>query len=491
MEWFSGDVGAAISTAKSKKAIFCVFITGSDENSTKVLEMIENKELSERYKDLVCIKIEQGSTTFSQFSQIYPVLLVPSIFYINSGTGVDLEVTVTTGDEKSIVAGLDRALEKFNSSEKPAESSPSTSSTSQSQPTEEAKEAKVEEEKPKPSESQTTESQDMESRVSRAREMLDETVGVVGPVQSHDTPTPLEDRVSRAKNLMQQRREEKEREEEEKEKRKEMERRNLGRDVQEMQRKQEEQKIQEMVKERQKEKEEERMARARVQAQIEQDRADRAAKFQREKDEREERRKEKERQELAEQAAKADREAAERSTVARLQFRLPDGSSRTHHFPADTTLDEVYKWVSTDLDSRFSNFSLSTTFPRRSLDTQPRGNTLKELQLAPSATIMVLPSSGGSSALTSGDGSLFSFLMLLLSPFTFLWGLVTSFLNPPPASGGNAQQGASQGAAPGAGSSAGGSQPTRPKRGGNIGRLSNVSDDDETNTYNGNSTQQM
>ena len=77
MEWFSGDVGAAISTAKSKKAIFCVFVTGKcfwfwrlimicrpifhnkrfdvllescidlfagpDENSTKVLEMVENK----------------------------------------------------------------------------------------------------------------------------------------------------------------------------------------------------------------------------------------------------------------------------------------------------------------------------------------------------------------------------------------------------------------------------------------------------------------
>jgi hypothetical protein len=32
MEWFSGDVGSAISSAKAKKAIFCVYITGNFRN---------------------------------------------------------------------------------------------------------------------------------------------------------------------------------------------------------------------------------------------------------------------------------------------------------------------------------------------------------------------------------------------------------------------------------------------------------------------------
>ena len=60
--------------------------------------------------------------------------------------------------------------------------------------------------------------------------------------------------------------------------------------------------------------------------------------FKKEKDEREEQRKEAERKTLAEQAAKADRDAAQRSTISRLQFRLPDGRSRTHEFLADSTL---------------------------------------------------------------------------------------------------------------------------------------------------------
>jgi len=488
MEWFTGDVGSAITLAKSKNAIFCVYITGQDDMSVKLLEMTQTTDFSEKYKDIVCIKIEQGTTTFSQFSQIYPVLMVPSIYYINSATGVDIEVTVTTGDVQSVLAGLDRAVDKFNDSSAAPSQVASTS--------EAAKPAadKQESEDAKPSTS--VESQDVGARVSRARELLDENVGNVGPVQGHDTPTRLEDRVSRAKDFIQQRQEEKSKEEEEKEKSKEIERRNLGRDVQEFQRKQEEQKIQEMVKERQKEKEEERQARARVQAQIEQDRADRAARFKKEKDEREEQRKEAERKTLAEQAAKADRDAAQRSTISRLQFRLPDGRSRTHEFSADSSLDEVYKWVSTDLEAGFSRFTLSTTFPRRNLDDSPRSSTLRDLQLAPSGTVMVLPVASSSSALMANDGSLMSLLMLLMTPFTFLWGLVSSFINPPPSRGPSGNGVASGGSA---GQTLGGSTQTdrntnRPKRGENMGRISNLheqSDDDEQNTYNGNSTQQM
>ena len=50
--------------------------------------------------------------------------------------------------------------------------------------------------------------------------MLHENVGAVGPIEAHVTPTPLDARVSRAKNLMQQKREEKEQEEEDTEKNK-------------------------------------------------------------------------------------------------------------------------------------------------------------------------------------------------------------------------------------------------------------------------------
>ena len=64
------------------------------------------------------------------------------------------------------------------------------------------------------------------------RELLDENVGRVGgAVEGHDTPTAMEERVARAKRLMQQRQLEKERVEQEKEKEKELERRALGKNL--------------------------------------------------------------------------------------------------------------------------------------------------------------------------------------------------------------------------------------------------------------------
>jgi len=493
MEWFTGDVGSAIGAAKQRKSIFCVYVVGEDEMSTKLVSMTETEDFKDRYKDMVCIKIDQASTTFTQFSQIYPVFMVPSIFYINSATGVDIEVTVTTNDEKSVIAGLERALQKFNepcttttAKTPPATSNsqPTTDNTPVQEANKESNEIAASEEAGESAASEVaadteaSTSAAVHERVNRAREMLNDNVGVIGDVQGHDTPTSLEERVSRAKDLIQQKREEKSKEESDKEKNLEKERRQLGKDVQDMQRKQEDQKIQEMVRERQKEREEEKAAKARVQAQIEQDRLDRAERYKREKDEREELRKEKEREALAEQAARADRDAAERSTISRIQFRLPDGRSRTQQFPAESQLDEVYTWVSTSLDSGFSKFSLSTTFPRRNLDDQSRSITLKELQLAPSGTILVLPAT--SSSLSTSDGSLMSFLMLLLSPFTFLWSLISSFINPPP----SRQDPPSSGQNRNAGN-------RRSNRAGNIGRIGQFSDDDEQNTYNGNSTQQQ
>ena len=78
--------------------------------------------------------------------------------------------------------------------------------------------------------------------------------------------------------------------------------------------------------------------------------------------------------------------------LSRIQFRLPDGSSQTQHFPADSALSELYSFVRTGLATKFTSFSLSMAFPRRNLDTEDMASSLKELQMAPSATVMVLPS---------------------------------------------------------------------------------------------------
>ena len=89
---------------------FQLLIGPSDDEKTSEflgrLDDVSSKFISYRS---VCIKVENGSATCNQFSQIYPVFLVPSVYYINSLTGVNLEAT--GGDDVS-QAKLEACLEK-------------------------------------------------------------------------------------------------------------------------------------------------------------------------------------------------------------------------------------------------------------------------------------------------------------------------------------------------------------------------------------------
>merc|ERR1712110_1131428 len=138
---------------------------------------------------------------------------------------------------------------------------------------------------------------------------------------------------------------------------------------------------------------------------------------------------------------------------------------------------------------KLTSFSLSTAFPRRNLDTEDMETSLKDLQMAPSATVMVLPST---SVISSQDGGLMSLVMLLLTPFTVLWSMISSFFGG--ASSSSSSSGASSSSS-GASSSSGprGTSSThRVTREAGIGRLrSSDFSDDDMNTWNGNSTQQQ
>ena len=84
----------------------------------------------------------------------------------------------------------------------------------------------------------------------------------------------------------------------------------------------------------------------------------------------------------------------------------------------------------------------------------------------------MLPQGGSSSgALISSDGSFYSLIMLLFTPFSFLWGLVSSFINPPPSRGvGGAAATPSGASSGGSGNTLGGqAAASRATRSGNVG----------------------
>ncbi|KAG1382856.1 hypothetical protein G6F61_001888 [Rhizopus arrhizus] len=131
------------------------------------------------------------------------------------------------------------------------------------------------------------------------------------------------------------------------------------------------------------ERELDRIAKAKVKAQIEQDRKERAAK-----------------KEAAKQAhvkdaadAAAAAAAASQSTVkkeysdARLQIRVPGINPIVNTFQATSTLSEVYSFLQSQ--GCTNPFSLSTTFPRKTFGSEDQQKTLKDLNLVPSAALIL------------------------------------------------------------------------------------------------------
>jgi len=459
MNWYREGIGAAIASAKAKQAIFAVVVKSppeAEQEETMLLEAVLcEEEVISKLNSMVCVEVVSGSSTCAQFAAIYPVMVVPAVYFIDSSTGVDLEITGGQVTVDSLLASIQRAEEKLVSLGKSGQEAPlATNATAQDTI------AKEHETNP-PSEISTGSTSEINASSS-------------SPATVDDAP--LAERVARAKMLMQQRQMEKQKEEEDKEKNQEIERRNLGQALAEQKKKKEEADLREAALERKKDKEEEKKAREAVKAAIEQDRQQRKMKYDTGKREAEEKRKEAERETLAASAEAAMVSAAERASIARIQFRLPDGRNQTKQFPADSPLSSLYEFVGSSIELGFSTFTLSTTFPRRQLDLEEKTKTLRELQMAPSSTVLVIPKVAAvSMSMGWGDGSLTSLFWLLLTPLTLLWTMLSSlFPSPSQSSPTNTYTAPSN---------------TRP---GGIGRLRRTeADDDENNTYNGNSTQQM
>lgn len=323
---------------------------------------------------------------------------------------------------------------------------------------------------------------------------------------SSQTDEGLDAKVERLTKKLEERREEKKKVKEEGEIKKEMERRKQGKEMLDFKKKQEDEKTRRLLEERSREKAEEQAARERVKQQIALDRADRAARYSQNQEEVEAARVAAIQARQAELEARRETLVRERSTVARIQFRLPDGSSFTNQFPSESKLQEARQFVVQEVGNRYGNFSLATMFPRREFTSEDLEKTLLQLELAPSASIVLLPQTGRSahSVVHSSEGGLWALLGSLLYPLLAVWRFLSGFLfsSPPPAP---AQRPSSApGSAPGSASSSG--EPKREslrkrtlekrpedfKKDGKIYRLRTQEDsEDDTNTWNGNSTQQM
>ncbi|KAK4300644.1 hypothetical protein Pmani_027166 [Petrolisthes manimaculis] len=584
MEWFSGSIVEAITAAKSRNAIFVVYVHDASDASKTTDEALANSDVSTTLNSdqFVAIKLENGADNAKQFSQIYPLVLVPSLFFISGQTGIPLEVlggpltadtlklklnkllptTETTTNSPSaptpstsaaIPTPLHEAAPTPTSSQVTPKPPPTQATPKPPPPIQAASTPLLSNAAPTPQPSQTTpepvvptvsmhqepqgqeettkarveasaeqgsgegvaaaaaaecsmESQDsvQSGDVSREVEGIDES-GLVD-----DDTLSLEDKVERAKVLLAEKQAKDAWEKGEEVRQKEVERRKMGQEVAKRKQQQEDDSHRAAALERKKDKEDDKLAREKVKAQIAQDRAEREARAAL-------LRGEQPRPTNDPPAAPPPQPNPVPSTsnTTRLKFRLPEGySSITQfvaQFPADTTLSTVRQHIQDNVTPTLTAFSLASTVHQGSFRMEDESATLRDLGLVPSAILAVLPTgSGGGRVVSKFGGRLWDILWLLLTPITFLLSMVRSMVG----RGGGGASGERRTAPQ---TTNGPSEPKRPReegsattryrpstaygsraesrlrREGNIHRLSNPDDedDDENNTWNGNSTQQM
>ncbi|KAL3056812.1 hypothetical protein OYC64_019315 [Pagothenia borchgrevinki] len=513
MFWFDGSIPDAINLAKLRSSVFVVVITGGDEQSAQLMSSWEDDRVSEAaHNCCVAIKVNDKSEPCVQFSQIYPVVCIPSSFFIGEN-GIPLEVIAGSVSAEELMIRINRvkqmhAQQMAGGTELPEASGPVETSMFDSKPPVAASALGTQVRTgaaSQPAAARGTAEASLSS--------TEEDGSILASVTAENAPSDhatqseehLDDNVERLTKKLEERRENTKRGEEENEIKKEMERRKMGKDVLDLKRQQEEEKTKRLLKERNREKAEEKAARERVRQQIALDRADRAARYAKTQEEEKSTKQSLLQAQQAEQDARKEAFVRERSTRARIQFRLPDGSSLSNQFPSQSRLQEAMLFVAQEVGNRYGNFSLATMFPRREFTSEDLNKTFLELELTPSASIVLLPQSGrpANTVLQSSGGGVWALLGTILYPVLAFGRFLSSFLFATPPPPGAAQRGPGPQPSSYSAAAAASDRETLPvhtaekrpkdfRKDGKICRLRNQEDsEDENNTWNGNSTQQM
>ncbi|XP_076648022.1 UBX domain-containing protein 4 [Halictus rubicundus] len=529
MKWFEGSINEAVATSKSRKAIFVVFVEGKDDTSVEVAAAINAAEVSTRLEqdDFVAIRLESGSETYRLFAQIYQLVPVPSIFFIGTN-GAPLEIVAGTTTANDLLTKIDSILTKSGKNktslssnlidaEKQATASgsiisnPSTSSkpttnlesdstinsnadvslkqsTVVAEPAVEVTTTTVE------NESSTVPTENAKVEPSPVDKPSNVPSASSDPQETCTKKTTGEDTTKKVQRVMELQHKNLIKDEERKEKLRELERR---KDLE----------MKQAREERLREKAVDAAAREKVRQQIAQDKLERK---QKERDMQQQVQKQPE-----QEPSKPVASVASSATVTRIQFRLPSGNPHMGQFESSNTLRDLRNYIVQNIDLPFRQFAMSISFPRRDLTAEEDDKTLLELELVPTAVILILPMKNSDVTATVSSSQdvgflsriMWSFFAPILGVYNYLMGYFSGGNRPNTPRPSNSENNDTANSSDGtiipnlqnvANSSGlvrrylGDQGGTTIKTEGNIHRLHSGGDDnDENNTWNGNSTQQM
>lgn len=283
----------------------------------------------------------------------------------------------------------------------------------------------------------------------------------------------------------------------EKEKEEEVARRRLGQQMLLDKQKKDEESIRKQAEDIRRDRLEQQKLQEKLKAQIQQDREDKRRKFE---------------QEQAEAAPKPKPKVTTTDvdppqvayTRSRLQFRLTDGSFFTEDFACDAHMNDVYAYLQETLPANqysHGSYVLRTTHTRTTL-ARDNPSTLKELELVPSAVLLVIHRGGSASSPPSSTNltpaNLFQpislFFAWLMMQVGFLYQLISTKLFGTPTASTAARPTPQRTNPSSQTKKTKGNFTTDSTASSTIRRFRNTqddSDDEEKRTWNGNSTEQM
>ena len=100
--WYSGAVVDAVREAKSRRALFIVYVRDDNEQSEVVDKLWSDVwAVINDTSNMIVLRLNKGSEGCNQFTAIYKVQTYPTVYFINGQNGQVLKVVEQIGEDSS------------------------------------------------------------------------------------------------------------------------------------------------------------------------------------------------------------------------------------------------------------------------------------------------------------------------------------------------------------------------------------------------------
>ncbi|KAJ1370075.1 hypothetical protein KIN20_031721 [Parelaphostrongylus tenuis] len=386
MKWFAGSVSTAVQVSRKNNALFIVFIESKNGKGEKMSELWDQVEISLFDCPVVGVHLMEGDEATKQFSQIYPTPVLPASYLIdNMGKPIEVITLLKDLSYDEFFTKISNAVKVFSASTKSDQKNENSSQALAGSSHDQAPSVST------PSSPSSSGGATLEERVQRAKVLLEQKSAV-----------------EKARKL-------------EEEKKRELERINTGKLFQEAQKKRQEQELIEAAAQRRRDKIEAERERERLKAQIKADREEREYRERRAIP-------------VANSTPVAETTMPKVEPVAsdrcRVQVRLPNGENIVEEFASSDCLCTLVELIRQD--GRVSgSFSIAQMFPRKVFTEDELQKSFCDLSLTPTCTLLVIQSPSKTSRIISASpfgGIFYLFTLIFIAPLQTFYSVVAGMV---------------------------------------------------------------